>query len=65
MKVRVERIRRGRRMPEVDYVEANRPRKRGPNGFADAAAQEAEMDQSFREGSSRLRLPWRINTDQG
>lgn len=65
MKVRVERIRRGRRMPEVEYVEATRPRRRSPHGMADPAAQEAEMDESFRQGSSRLRLPWRMNTDQG
>jgi hypothetical protein len=61
VRVRVERIRRGRRMPEVDYVETRAPRKRPDaaramdNGFG------AEPDHFEEIAASNLRLPWRIN----
>ena len=62
MRVRVERVRRGRRLPEVEYVEARAPRqwqkaKQEPDGgFHDG---EFSMEPS--QPPSGLRLPWRIN----
>ena len=62
MKVQVERHRRGRRKPEVDYVEARAPRKRpeaprtarGPWGNQGPPALDVGA-------ASNLHLPWRIN----
>jgi hypothetical protein len=62
VKVRVERVRRGRRLPEVEYVEARAPRqwqkaKQEQNGgFRDEGF---SMEPS--QPPSGLRLPWRIN----
>lgn len=62
MRVRVERIRRGRRMPEVDYVETRAPRKRPADGLRVAKNPfEAEPDHFEEIAASNLRLPWRIN----
>jgi hypothetical protein len=64
VKVRVERVRRGRRTPEVEYVEAKTPRNRwsskpeGEQAFGDPGS---DRD---RKGPRTLRLPWRINTRQ-
>ena len=62
MKVRVERIRRGRRTPEVEYVEANRPRRRVAPGPGDFERSDDHAHERVRQGP-RLRLPWRINVD--
>jgi hypothetical protein len=62
VRVRVERVRRGRRLPEVEYVEARAPRQwqkarqEQDGGFRDGGF---SMEQS--QPSSGLRLPWRIN----
>ena len=59
MRVKVERIRGGRRLPDVEYIETRAPRRpqtdkrelvsfRAPSAQVDGAA-------------SRLRLPWKID----
>ena len=59
VRVKVERIRGGRRLPDVEYIETRAPRRpqtdkrelvsfRAPSAQVDGAA-------------SRLRLPWTIN----
>ena len=61
VRVRVERIRRGRRMPEVDYVETRAPRKR-PEISRGMESSSVEEPNHFDEiAASNLRLPWRIN----
>ena len=61
MRVRVERIGRGRRRPDVEYVETRSPRKwpaekQDANGFG--GLQDARVSDQPHSG---LRLPWRIN----
>ena len=57
--VKVERIRRGRRLPDVEYVEARSPRRQAErqdfNGFRGKRSS-AELI----EPVAGLRLPWRI-----
>jgi hypothetical protein len=62
VKVRVERIRRGRRLPDIEYVETRSPRR------SHAEKEEQHGSRSGKHGgqndhgfSSGLRLPWRIN----
>lgn len=64
MKVRVERVRRGRRTPEVEYVEAKTPRNRWSSKPEDGHALDDPGQDRDRKGSRPLRLPWRINTRQ-
>jgi len=61
VKVRVERVRRGRRLPEVEYVEARAPRQ-WPKAKheADGHSEQEAMMQPSRPPSG-LRLPWRIS----
>jgi hypothetical protein len=64
VKVRVERVRRGRRTPEVEYVEAKTPRNRWSSKPDDAHAFENAGQDRDRKGARPLRLPWRINSRQ-
>lgn len=64
MKVRVERVRRGRRTPEVEYVEAKTPRNRWSSKPEDGHALDNAGPDRDRKGPRPLRLPWRINTRQ-
>ena len=61
MKVRVERRRRGRRRPEVDYVEAGAPRERPETLRAATGPWGDGASRALVGGAaSDLRLPWRI-----
>ena len=62
MKVRVERVRRGRRTPEVEYVEAKTPRNRWSSKPEDEHTLDGNGPE--RERKRPLRLPWRINSRQ-
>jgi hypothetical protein len=58
VRVKVERIRDGRRLPDVEYIETRAPRrrqtdKREPEGFRAPSAQA--------DGAATLRLPWKVN----
>jgi hypothetical protein len=64
VKVRVERVRRGRRTPEVEYVEAKTPRNRWSSKPEDGHGLDGPGPDRDRKGSRPLRLPWRINTRQ-
>jgi hypothetical protein len=59
--VKVERIRSGRRLPDVEYVEARSPRRpqreRQESDNFRGGERSEQPDHSF----SKLRLPWRIN----
>jgi hypothetical protein len=63
MKVKVERIRRGRRRPEVDYVEVGSSRKRRPFDGAERGGPDGDPWDQQGSPSQRLRLPWRIIGD--
>lgn len=57
MKVKVERIRAGRRLPDVEYIET-RPARRLPANRREPDGQPVlETD----EPRSKLRLPWQIH----
>jgi hypothetical protein len=58
VKVRVERIRRGRRTAEVDYVHAELPARRRPARQAQEGDPVRDPWENDREVSTRLRLPW-------
>ena len=66
MKVRVERIRRGRRTAEVEYVETSGPRRRRVPGQGEAGTVSAsspwEQEQEAPRGG--LRLPWQIKASR-
>ena len=64
MKVRVERVRRGRRTPEVEYVEAKTPRNRWSSKHEDGHGMDGNGPDRDRKSSRPLRLPWRINSRQ-
>ena len=62
MQVRVERRRRGRRKPEISYVEARAPRQRQGAPRTARGPWGGEGSPALDEGAaSNLRLPWRIN----
>ena len=62
MRVQVERRRRGRRKPEIEYVEAAAPRKRPEAPQAAPGPWRDRASRALNEGvASNLRLPWRIN----
>ena len=66
MRVRVERRRRGRRKPEVDYVEARGPRKRPGTPRTARGPWGDEGSPAHGEGAaSNLRLPWRRKGNGG
>ena len=59
--VKVERIRRGRRLPDVGYIETrSRRRPRGESQEIDSLRDRGRSVQPD-PSSSKLRLPWRIN----
>ena len=62
MRVRVERVRRGRRLPEVEYVEARAPRQwQKARQELDGGFRDGEFSMEPSEPPPGLRLPWRIN----
>ena len=63
MRVRVERIRRGQRTAEVEYIVTKEPRRRRlapepEGGPANPASDPWNMDRQ----TADLRLPWRLNS---
>ena len=63
MKVRVERIRRGQRTAEVEYIVTKAPRKRRLAPEGESAAANAASDPWNMDGqTAELRLPWRLNS---
>jgi hypothetical protein len=63
VKVRVERIRRGQRTAEVEYIVTKAPRKRRVAPEAEAGSFDATNDPWNMAGqNSELRLPWRLNS---
>jgi len=59
--VKVERIRRGRRLPEVDYVEVRSRRRPQEEGQAADGSRAAERIAEADHSRAKLRLPWQIN----
>jgi len=57
-------VRRGRRTPEVEYVEAKTPRNRWSSKSEDGQRFDGAGPDRDRKGPRPLRLPWRINTRQ-
>jgi hypothetical protein len=59
VRVKVERIRGGRRLPDVEYIETRAPRRpqTGKQELVSFRAPSAQMDGA----AARLRLPWKIN----
>jgi hypothetical protein len=57
VKVKVERIRAGRRLPDVEYIET-RPARRLP---ANRRERDGEALSEADEPPSKLRLPWQIH----
>ncbi len=63
MRVKVERIRRGQRTAEVEYIVTKAPRKRRVAPEAEAGNFEPSSDPWNMAGqTSELRLPWRLNS---
>ena len=63
MKVRVERIRRGQRTAEVEYIVTKAPRKRRPPPEGDGQVFDAGSDPwNMDAQNAELRLPWRLNS---
>ena len=63
MKVRVERIRRGQRTAEVEYIVTKAPRKRRLAPEGDSAPASPGSDPWDMDGqTAELRLPWRLNS---
>lgn len=62
MLVRVERIRRGRRLPDVEYINA-RPRRREAERLKLNGLRGVEVAVEFDEPVANLRLPWPIKTN--
>jgi hypothetical protein len=65
MKVRVERIRRGQRTAEVEYIITKTPRKRRVVPEAEAGNLDASDPWNMAGQTSELRLPWRLNSRRG
>ena len=66
VKVRVERIRRGQRTAQVEYIVTKAPRKRRPAPEGDGNVFDASSDPWDMDGqTSELRLPWRLNSRRG
>ena len=61
MKVRVERIRRGRRLPDVEYVETWTPRRPPANRHEREGFRGTGEPFPTEHVVTGLRLPWRIN----
>lgn len=62
MKVRVERIRRGQRTAEVEYIVTKAPRKRRLAPEAETAFDASSDPWNMDGQTSELRLPWRLNS---
>jgi hypothetical protein len=58
VRVKVERIRGGRRLPDVEYIETRAPRRpqTDKRELVSFRAPSAQVD-----GAAKLRLPWKIN----
>jgi hypothetical protein len=66
VKVRVERIRRGQRTAEVEYIITKTPRKRRVFPEVEAGNLDTASDPWNMAGqTSELRLPWRLNSRRG
>jgi hypothetical protein len=57
--VKVERIRRGRRLPEAEYITA-RPRRREAERPELSRLRGREPSLEFEEPAAKLRLPWQV-----
>lgn len=64
MRVRVERIRRGRRKPEVDYLETRVPRRRQDSREDGHGPPDTDPWKMSEGEGSGLRLPWQIGRGQ-
>ena len=64
VKVRVERIRRGRRTAEVEYVQAGTPQRRKPLRQAREGEPVRDPWEQDRAVSTRLRLPWQRDSQR-
>jgi hypothetical protein len=63
VKVRVERIRRGQRTAEVEYIITKAPRKRRLAPEQEPAAASPSNDPWDMDAqTAELRLPWRLNS---
>jgi hypothetical protein len=63
VRVRVERIRRGQRTAEVEYITTKEPRRRRLPPEPDGSAFDAASDPWNMDGqTAELRLPWRLNS---
>jgi hypothetical protein len=58
VRVKVERIRGGRRLPDVEYIETRAPR-RPPMDKRELVSSRAPSAQG--DGAVKLRLPWKTN----
>lgn len=58
VKVRVERIRRGRRVAEVEYLQTEQAPRRRPTRQPQVGDPVRDPWERDREVSTRLRLPW-------
>ena len=58
VRVKVERIRGGRLLPDVEYIETRAPRRpqTDKRELVSLRAPSAQVD-----GAAKLRLPWKIN----
>jgi hypothetical protein len=66
VKVRVERIRRGQRTAQVEYIVTKAPRKRRIAPEVESGNFEAASDPWNMAGQTAdLRLPWRLNSRRG
>jgi hypothetical protein len=61
VKVRVERIRRGRRLPDIEYVETRSPRRPQADKEEHHGSRNGKHATQADHAFSGLRLPWRIN----
>lgn len=63
MRVRVERIRRGQRTAEVEYIVTKEPRRRRLAPESESGAVNPASDPWNMDGQTAdLRLPWRLNS---
>jgi len=63
VKVRVERIRRGQRTAEVEYITTKEPRRRRLAPEQESSPFNAASDPWNMDGqTAELRLPWRLNS---
>ena len=65
MRVRVERIRRGQRTAEVEYIITKAPRKRRLPEAEAGSFDASDPWNMAGQTASELRLPWRLNSRRG